>query len=51
MSDNRDVAPRIGFAWAPGKAKNGRRKTVIRGGVGHVLRPHQLRPLRERHPE
>jgi hypothetical protein len=34
VSDHKDVAPRIGFAWAPGSAKNGRQKTVIRGGVG-----------------
>jgi hypothetical protein len=30
----RDVAPRIGFAWAPGSPHNGRPKTVIRGGFG-----------------
>ena len=34
LSDERDWAPRIGFAWAPGKAKNGPQKTVFRGGVG-----------------
>jgi hypothetical protein len=34
MSDYHDVAPRIGFAWAPGSSKNGRQKTVIRGGFG-----------------
>jgi hypothetical protein len=34
MADRSDVAPRIGFAWAPGKSKNGRQKTVVRGGVG-----------------
>jgi len=34
VSDYRDVAPRVGFAWAPGSAGNGRQKTVIRGGVG-----------------
>ena len=32
--DYRDWAPRIGFAWAPGSGKNGRQKTVIRGGSG-----------------
>ncbi len=34
ISDNKDVAPRIGFAWAPGSSKNGPPKTVIRGGTG-----------------
>jgi hypothetical protein len=34
LHDYSDWAPRIGFAWAPGGAKNGRQKTVIRGGVG-----------------
>jgi hypothetical protein len=34
ISDHKDWAPRIGFAWAPGSAKNGRQKTVIRGGFG-----------------
>ncbi len=34
VSDHKDIAPRIGFAWAPGNAKNGRQKTVIRGGTG-----------------
>jgi hypothetical protein len=34
VSDYHDIAPRIGFAWAPGNAKNGRQKTVIRGGFG-----------------
>jgi len=29
-----DFAPRLGFAWAPGSPKNGRQKTVIRGGFG-----------------
>ena len=24
----------LGFAWAPGTAKNGRQKTVVRGGFG-----------------
>ena len=32
--DYRDWAPRVGFAWAPGSSKNGRQKTVIRGGSG-----------------
>jgi len=34
LSDYRDFAPRIGVAWAPGSARNGRQKTVLRGGVG-----------------
>ena len=34
ITDHGDFAPRIGFAWAPGSAKNGRQKTVIRGGFG-----------------
>src|SRR4029453_14738372 len=34
ISDRRDIAPRIGVAWAPG-ARGGRQpKTVIRGGSG-----------------
>lgn len=34
IGDYRDWAPRVGFAWAPGTAKNGRQKTVVRGGFG-----------------
>jgi hypothetical protein len=34
ITDHGDFAPRIGFAWAPGSAKGGRQKTVIRGGFG-----------------
>ncbi len=34
VSDHRDFAPRLGFAWAPGSPKNGKQKTVIRGGAG-----------------
>ncbi|MGA2115004.1 MAG: carboxypeptidase regulatory-like domain-containing protein [Bryobacteraceae bacterium] len=34
VSDHRDWAPRLGFAWAPGSARNGKQKTVIRGGFG-----------------
>jgi len=35
LSDARDIAPRVGFAWAPGgRAKNPRPKTVLRGGFG-----------------
>ncbi len=51
VSDHRDIAPRVGFAWAPGSAKNGRQKTVIRGGVRHLLRPHRFRAFRERPPQ
>jgi Carboxypeptidase regulatory-like domain len=35
LSDARDIAPRVGFAWAPGgHANNPRPKTVLRGGFG-----------------
>jgi hypothetical protein len=34
LNDHHDIAPRLGFAWAPGTAKTGRQKTVIRGGFG-----------------
>ncbi len=34
ISDHRDIAPRLGVAWAPGSARNGRQKTVFRGGFG-----------------
>jgi hypothetical protein len=34
ITDHRDWAPRLGFAWAPGSSKAGRQKTVIRGGFG-----------------
>jgi hypothetical protein len=34
IRDHHDWAPRLGFAWAPGTAKNGRQKTVVRGGFG-----------------
>ncbi len=34
VSGHRDWAPRLGFAWAPGKASTGSQKTVIRGGFG-----------------
>ncbi len=35
ISDARDIAPRVGFAWAPGgHANNPRPKTVLRGGFG-----------------
>ena len=34
VADHGDWAPRLGFAWAPGKAGRGRQKTVIRGGFG-----------------
>ena len=35
IHDARDIAPRVGFAWAPGgHANNPRPKTVVRGGFG-----------------
>jgi hypothetical protein len=34
VGDHGDWAPRLGLAWAPGNARNGRQKTVIRGGFG-----------------
>ena len=35
VSDPRDIAPRLAFAWAPaGGSKNGRPGTVVRGGFG-----------------
>ncbi|PWU00265.1 MAG: TonB-dependent receptor [Terriglobia bacterium] len=34
IHDWTDFAPRIGIAWAPGSARNGRQKTVIRAGAG-----------------
>lgn len=34
LNSRGDFAPRFGFAWAPGNARNGRQKTVIRGGFG-----------------
>src|SRR5579885_1060242 len=35
IHDWRDIAPRVGFAWAPGAGRGGRQqKTVIRGGWG-----------------
>jgi hypothetical protein len=35
VSDHGDVAPRVGFAWAPGAVKKGATpKTVLRGGLG-----------------
>jgi hypothetical protein len=35
IADARDIAPRVGFAWAPGgHANNPRPKTVLRGGFG-----------------
>ncbi len=47
VSDHRDIAPRLGFAWAPGSSKNGRQKTVIRGGFGMFYdRVDESLPLR-----
>ncbi len=34
IGEHHDIAPRIGIAWAPGNPKNGRQKTVVRGGFG-----------------
>jgi hypothetical protein len=34
LHDWRDFASRVGLAWAPGSARNGRQKTVIRAGFG-----------------
>src|SRR5262249_4137368 len=35
IHDWRDIAPRLGFAWAPGSGgRQGRAKIVIRGGFG-----------------
>lgn len=34
LGDHGDLAPRFGFAWAPGNPKSGRQKTVVRGGFG-----------------
>ena len=44
VSDHRDIAPRIGFAFAPGSSKNGRQKTVIRGGAGFFYDRISLMP-------
>ena len=34
IHDWHDVAPRLGFAWAPGGTSKGNGKTVVRGGFG-----------------
>lgn len=34
ISDWRDLAPRVGVAWAPGHSGRGRSKTVLRAGFG-----------------
>jgi hypothetical protein len=34
IHDWHDIAPRFGFAWAPGRSAKGNSKTVIRGGFG-----------------
>jgi hypothetical protein len=55
--DDRDWAPRLGFAWAPGNPKNGgRQKTVIRGGAGIfydrvALTPYEQAALNNGHTQ
>jgi hypothetical protein len=54
--DDRDWAPRLGFAWAPGSSKNGRQKTVIRGGAGIfydrvALTPYEMAALDNGHTQ
>ncbi|HTA45523.1 MAG TPA: carboxypeptidase regulatory-like domain-containing protein [Bryobacteraceae bacterium] len=34
INDHFDVAPRLGFAWAPGSSSNKQSNTVVRGGYG-----------------
>ena len=51
VSDHKDIAPRIGFAWAPGNAKNGRQKTVIRGGIGIFYDRINTGHVRDRGPQ
>jgi hypothetical protein len=45
--DYGDVAPRFGFAWAPGSSKNGPQKTVIRGGSGMFYDRIGLNPFEQ----
>ena len=40
VSDNRDIAPRIGFAWAPGAGKKGRGQDRDPRRLRNLLRPH-----------
>ena len=44
----RDIAPRLGFAWAPGKPGNGRAKDGDPRRLRHFLRPHWLEFVRNR---
>ena len=54
--DDKDWAPRIGFAWAPGNSKSGPQKTVVRGGSGIfydriALSPYEQAALNNGHTQ